>query len=191
MTSAAAFPDDADDSRARTLAHRLLLRRRHARARRRAAALPRPERQLLQAARRDHQRLGRHLVAQARHVRRQRPHPLHPRPRSARIELRAADGSANPYLALAAVVHAGLDGIERSADPGDPCGPGESRESSAVAPPHAAARRAGAPRRHRSARPIDDGHGVATYFADAKEEEFLGWHNTVTDWEIDRYLTAY
>ena len=38
---------------------------------------------------------------------------------------------------------------------------------------------------------IDDGNGVATYFADAKEEEFLGWHNTVTEWEIDRYLTAY
>jgi glutamine synthetase len=37
-----------------------------------------------------------------------------------RIEWRLPDSAANPYLALAAVIAAGLDGIERGLDPGDP-----------------------------------------------------------------------
>ncbi len=36
------------------------------------------------------------------------------------IEIKAVDGSANPYLALGAIVAAGLDGIDRKLDPGDP-----------------------------------------------------------------------
>lgn len=38
-----------------------------------------------------------------------------------RIELRLPDGSCNPYLATAAVIAAGLDGIDRELDPGEPC----------------------------------------------------------------------
>ncbi|MFT3803795.1 MAG: type III glutamate--ammonia ligase [Burkholderiaceae bacterium] len=37
-----------------------------------------------------------------------------------RLELRLPDGSANPYLATAAVIAAGLDGIDRQLDPGAP-----------------------------------------------------------------------
>lgn len=37
-----------------------------------------------------------------------------------RIEWRLPDSSANPYLALAAVIAAGLDGVERELDPGAP-----------------------------------------------------------------------
>jgi len=37
-----------------------------------------------------------------------------------RLELRLADGSCNPYLAIAAVIIAGLDGIERGLEPGEP-----------------------------------------------------------------------
>jgi glutamine synthetase len=37
-----------------------------------------------------------------------------------RLELRLPDGSANPYLATAAVIAAGLDGVERKLDPGTP-----------------------------------------------------------------------
>jgi glutamine synthetase len=37
-----------------------------------------------------------------------------------RLELRLPDGSCNPYLATAAVIAAGLDGIERSLEPGEP-----------------------------------------------------------------------
>jgi glutamine synthetase len=41
-------------------------------------------------------------------------------PRSKRIEYRPPDASANPYLAFAAMLMAGLDGIRRRIDPGDP-----------------------------------------------------------------------
>ena len=37
-----------------------------------------------------------------------------------RLELRLADSSCNPYLAGAAMVAAGLDGLERELDPGEP-----------------------------------------------------------------------
>lgn len=36
------------------------------------------------------------------------------------IEVKAVDGSANPYLALGGIVAAGMDGIERGLDPGEP-----------------------------------------------------------------------
>jgi glutamine synthetase len=39
---------------------------------------------------------------------------------STNIEVKAVDASANPYLALGAIVAAGLDGIERCLDPGEP-----------------------------------------------------------------------
>jgi glutamine synthetase len=38
------------------------------------------------------------------------------------IEFKAADASANPYLALGALIACGLDGIERSLEPADPAG---------------------------------------------------------------------
>ena len=38
-----------------------------------------------------------------------------------RLELRVPDASANPYLLTAAIIHAGLDGIRRKLDPGEPC----------------------------------------------------------------------
>ncbi|HUZ84185.1 MAG TPA: glutamine synthetase, partial [Gaiellales bacterium] len=37
-----------------------------------------------------------------------------------RIELRVGDGAANPYLATAAALHAGLDGIRRKLQPPEP-----------------------------------------------------------------------
>jgi glutamine synthetase len=40
--------------------------------------------------------------------------------KSKRIEFRAPDPSANPYLAFPAIVAAGLDGIKKKSDPGDP-----------------------------------------------------------------------
>jgi len=39
---------------------------------------------------------------------------------SVNLELKPSDSSANPYLALGAFIHAGLDGIRRSLDPGAP-----------------------------------------------------------------------
>src|SRR5262249_834190 len=41
-------------------------------------------------------------------------------PDAGRFELRLADGAANPYLLAAAVLAAGIDGIENARDPGKP-----------------------------------------------------------------------
>ena len=43
-----------------------------------------------------------------------------PSPKAKRIEFRCPDPSCNPYLAFAAMLMAGLDGIENQIDPGEP-----------------------------------------------------------------------
>ena len=40
--------------------------------------------------------------------------------KSKRIEFRAPDPSANPYLAFSAIVAAGIDGVSKKIEPGDP-----------------------------------------------------------------------
>jgi glutamine synthetase len=40
--------------------------------------------------------------------------------KAANLELKCSDHSGNPYLALGAIIAAGLDGIEKSLDPGEP-----------------------------------------------------------------------
>jgi glutamine synthetase len=108
-------------------------------------------------------------------------------PDSARVELRGGDGSANPYLAIAAALGAGIDGIKRSADPGDIGGQGRS-----PLPPtllHAVDVFESDPV---VAGVLDAaGDGVAGYFANVKREEFFAYHSAVTPWEIDHYLTAF
>ncbi|MFN6548998.1 type III glutamate--ammonia ligase [Mycolicibacterium septicum] len=108
-------------------------------------------------------------------------------PDSQRIELRGGDGSANPYLAIAAALGAGLDGVKRSLDPG-----AVGAQGPAALPPtllHAI--------ESLETDPIVTGvldvagGGVASYFADVKREEFFAYHGTVTPWEIDSYLTAF
>jgi glutamine synthetase len=110
-------------------------------------------------------------------------------PDAHRVELRGGDGSANSYLAAAGALAAGLDGIARALDPGEP----------GVA--------SGGPRLPRTLLDavyalegdevirgvldvVDPSAGVSDYYAELKREEFYGWHNTVSPWEIDRYLTA-
>src|SRR6202023_2142696 len=39
-------------------------------------------------------------------------------PSPGRFEIRVVDGAANPYLAFAGIIAAGLDGIEQKMDPG-------------------------------------------------------------------------
>ena len=106
-----------------------------------------------------------------------------------RVEVRAGDGAANPYLALAALLTAGLDGIDQELDPGTPGG----TQGPAIPPTllHAADELL-ADQVVRGALDIAaDGHDVSGYYAAAKREEFLTWHGQVSDSEVDQYLTAF
>jgi glutamine synthetase len=107
-----------------------------------------------------------------------------------RIEMRGGDGSANPYLALAAALAAGLDGIERGLDPGEPgADDGTKRPELPLTLLHAVDALATDPVVGGA---LDAaGPGVCDYFAGLKREEFFAWHNTVGSWEVDRYLTAF
>ncbi len=116
-----------------------------------------------------------------------------------RIELRGGDGSANPYLAIAACLGAGLDGVERDLDPGSVGG--DNRVSRGALPRtllHAVEALEADPvvvrALDQAVVPPDDGTPpmeVAAYFAETKREEFLSWHAQVTPWETERYLGAY
>jgi glutamine synthetase len=106
-----------------------------------------------------------------------------------RIELRGGDGSANPYLALAAALGAGLDGIARQADPGAPGADGILRPELPPTLLHAVEALGADP--VVTAGLDAAGPGVAEYFAALKREEFFDWHGTVGSWEHDRYLTAF
>lgn len=113
-----------------------------------------------------------------------------------RIELRGGDGSANPYLAIAASVAAGLDGITRSLDPGTVGGDnGTSRAALPQTLLHAIDALDADPivRGALDAATVDPEatKSVADYFGRIKREEFFSWHSTVGSWELDRYLTAY
>jgi glutamine synthetase len=109
-------------------------------------------------------------------------------PEGNRVEVRAGDGAANPYLALAALLAAGLDGVERDLDPGDPPnGPGIGVPPTLL---HAAQALTG-DAVVRGALDAVGGADVSGYYAAAKREEFLAWHCRVTDAEIEQYLTAF
>jgi glutamine synthetase len=105
-------------------------------------------------------------------------------PDNQRIELRGADGSANPYLAIAAALGAGLDGVKRSSDP--------ATADRGTLPPtllHAVDALAGDPV---IAGVLDAGGvGVSDYYAALKREEFFAYHSAVSPWEVDQYLTAF
>ena len=115
-------------------------------------------------------------------------------PDSSRIELRGGDGSANPYLAAAVALAAGLDGVKRAADPGE-LGAGPKQERLPATLLHAIERLetddviTGA--LDAAIAPNDAIPSVAAYFARLKKTEFWDWHSAVGAWEHERYLTAF
>src|SRR3954468_152909 len=114
-----------------------------------------------------------------------------------RIELRMPDPSCNPYLALAVMLRAGLDGIEKNIDPGPPVNKNIYKMS------------------HRERRHLridelpgnlsealdelekDDlvretlGEHLFEHFVAAKREEWLDYIKHVSPWETERYLNMY
>jgi glutamine synthetase len=116
---------------------------------------------------------------------------------STRIELRMPDPSCNPYLALAVMLRAGLDGIDKKIDPGPPV------NKNIYAMSHRE-------RRHlridelpgNLSEALDElekddlvrdtlGEHLFEHFVTAKREEWLDYIKHVSPWEIDRYLGMY
>jgi glutamine synthetase len=111
-------------------------------------------------------------------------------PEGNRVELRGTDGSANPYLATAAVLAAGLDGIARNLDPGQP-GAKPDKPRPFLPPTLLHAVEVMVADREVCGALDAAGARVSTYFAELKRAEFFVWHSAVSDWEVDRYLTAF
>ena len=119
-----------------------------------------------------------------------------------RVEFRGTDGCANPYLAAAAILAAGLDGVSRAADPGAPDVYNQAGQLVANGD-HPAAKRPILPPTllHAVEALVNNpvvcaaldaaGAPVAKYFADMKRGEFFAWHSEISHWEIERYLTRF
>jgi glutamine synthetase len=114
-----------------------------------------------------------------------------------RCENRLPDPSANPYLALAVQLAAGLDGVTEHLDPGDPINKNIARMSYRERRRY---RIDELPRDLHEAldhlekdRVIRDALGEHIYerYVDAKREEWHEFIEQVTEWEVGRYLAQY
>lgn len=110
-----------------------------------------------------------------------------------RLELRLPDGACNPYLATAAVIAAGLDGIENDLDPGKPhnmnlyeLSPAELKsEGIEILPQNL----------HEALKALEADSTlcaalgpVADEFLKLKHMEWVEYMRHVSDWEIKNYL---
>jgi glutamine synthetase len=120
-------------------------------------------------------------------------------PDAGRVEHRGVDGSANPYLAATVLLAAGLDGIDRGLDPGE-----QVTDDMFALSVEEVARRGIVALPKNLDRALDElvaddilrtalgrvpGGDFIDYYADVKRAEFDAYHATVSEWEIDRYLT--
>ena len=118
-------------------------------------------------------------------------------PGPGRIENRAIDGAANPYLVCAAILAAGLDGIEHKMEPGT------ANTSNLYEVPEDELARRGIRLLPTTLREALDclekdsvvkqalGTEYASYFIGVKAEEWRQYHRSVSEWEIDRYLMTF
>ncbi|BBX85248.1 type III glutamate--ammonia ligase [Mycolicibacterium aubagnense] len=112
-------------------------------------------------------------------------------PDNQRIELRGGCGSANPYLAAAAAIGAGLDGIANGTDPGEIGAQVTSRPALPATLIHAVETLEADPVMMEVLDAVGADAGVSKYFTNLKREEFFTYHSQVSAWEIDQYLTAF
>lgn len=114
--------------------------------------------------------------------------------RSSRCELRCADPSANPYLAFAVMLAAGLDGIRRRLQPPQPAeedlyNVDGNRAGLDTLPVDLG--RAIDELKHDEVIQNALGQHVYERYVEAKTQEWNQYRLYVTQWELDRYLTVY
>jgi glutamine synthetase len=122
-------------------------------------------------------------------------------PAGGRIEDRTVDGSCNPYLAATAMLAAGLDGIDRGLDAGEPNGANlykmsvEDREAAGI--DTLPANLLDATRELERNEPLRKAFGKTRggdyldYFIECKRREVQAAHEQITPWELERYLQLY
>lgn len=116
---------------------------------------------------------------------------------STRIELRSPDPSCNPYLAYAAILMSGLDGIKRKLAPPDPVEENiyeltqaEREERGIGSLPGSLDEALNALKRDTIVQAALGEHILERYL-EAKEREIHEYRMAVTPWEIGRYLEDY
>jgi glutamine synthetase len=116
---------------------------------------------------------------------------------SARLECRAVDTACNPYLAAAMMLAAGLDGIEKKMDPGNPnqdnlylVSEGDLKKRKIETLPRTLLEAVDAFRRDSFGKKVF-GEGLYNSFIELKEREWWNYHNTVSTWELDNYLSKF
>jgi glutamine synthetase len=122
-------------------------------------------------------------------------------PGPGRIEDRTVDGSCNPYLAATAMLSAGLDGIERGLDPGEPNSANlyelSAEERAAAGIETLPANLLDATRELEKCTMLRDALGKTRdgdyldYYVEVKRREVQAAHEQITQWELDRYLQLF
>lgn len=114
-----------------------------------------------------------------------------------RCEFRMPDPSCNPYLALAVMLAAGLDGIRRQIDPGPPINKNvfrmshrEQRRLRIDTLPSDLNEALSAFQKDKLVRETLGNH-IYSHFITAKRAEWLDYIAHVHPWEVQRYLTTY
>jgi glutamine synthetase len=122
-------------------------------------------------------------------------------PAPGRIEDRTVDGSSNPYLGATAMLAAGLDGIERGLDPGEP-NPANMYDLSEaeralqgieLLPANLldATRELERNDVLRAALGNTPDGDYLDYYVKVKRREWQAAHEQITQWELNRYLQLF
>jgi glutamine synthetase len=122
-------------------------------------------------------------------------------PAPGRIEDRTVDGSCNPYLAATAMLAAGLDGLDRGLDAGEPNSANLYELGDEARAAHGIellpANLLDATRELEANGPLRVALGstpkgdYVDYFISVKRAEWRAAHEQITQWELDRYLQLF
>ncbi|MCR4939583.1 MAG: type I glutamate--ammonia ligase [Treponemataceae bacterium] len=119
------------------------------------------------------------------------------RGKGTRIELRSADPSANPYLALAVTIAAGLDGVQKKLQPPPAVDgniyamtPAQRRKHHVGSLPASLEEAIAELKKDKFVGEVLGEHVLSKYI-EAKEMEWHEYKTRVSQWEIDRYLSKY
>ncbi len=109
-------------------------------------------------------------------------------PKATRLETRCPGADVNPYLAMAAVIAAGLDGVEKGLKLTTPPITGTNQGSENIA--RAPRTLIETTRRFQQSDIARDwlGDTFVDHFAATREWEWRQWLDAVTDWEMKRYF---